>query len=120
MAAGLAQLKVLESPFMYEVLEKKTKQLAEGLKQLSTKKVPIQVTSISGMLCVFFTKTPVTDFATAQNSDTAAFAKVWRGLLQRGVYWPPSQFESAFISVVHSKQEIEQTIKAFEESIAKL
>lgn len=120
MAAGYAQLKALESPLVYEVLDKKTKQLAEGLKQLSSKKVPLQVASATGMLTVFFTKNPVTDFASAQNSDTAAFAKVWKMLLQKGVYWPPSQYEAAFISLIHSKQDIEQTIKAFEESISKL
>jgi glutamate-1-semialdehyde 2,1-aminomutase len=120
MAAGLAQLKVLESPFVYEVLDKKTKQLAEGLKQLSTKKTPVQVVFATGMLCVFFTKGQVTDFASAQTSDTTTFAKVWRSLMQKGIYWPPSQFESAFISIVHSKQDIEQTVKAFEEAIAKL
>jgi glutamate-1-semialdehyde 2,1-aminomutase len=120
MAAGVAQLKVLEAPLMYDILDKKTKQLADGLKQLSSKKMPIQVTSVTGMLTVFFTKTPVVDLATAQSSDTAAFAKVWRMLLQRGVYWPPSQYEAAFMSVVHSKQDIEQTIKAFDESLSKL
>lgn len=120
MAAGYAQLKALESPLVYEVLDKKTKQLAEGLKQLSSKKVPMQVASATGMLTVFFTKNPVTDFASAQASDTATFAKVWKMLLQKGVYWPPSQYEAAFISIVHSKQDIEQTVKAFEDSISKL
>lgn len=120
MAAGIAQLKTLESPLIYEVLDKRTKLLAEGLRQLSSKKVPLQVTSVTGMLSVFFTKTPVTDFASAQSSDTALFAKVWRTLLQKGIYWPPSQYESAFVSAVHSKQDIDQTVKAFEESIAKL
>lgn len=120
MAAGYAQLKALESPLVYEVLDKKTKQLAEGLKQLSSKKMPLQVASVTGMLTVFFTKNPVTDFASAQASDTATFAKVWKMLLQKGVYWPPSQYEAAFISLVHSKQDIEQTIKAFEDSISKL
>jgi glutamate-1-semialdehyde 2,1-aminomutase len=120
MAAGIAQLKVLESPLVYEVLDKKTKQLAEALRQLSSKKIPLQVTAITGMLTVFFTKTPVVDFASAQSSDTATFAKVWRALLQKGVYWPPSQYEAAFVSVIHSKQDIEETVKAFEESLAKL
>jgi glutamate-1-semialdehyde 2,1-aminomutase len=120
MAAGLAQLKVLDSPVFYEMLEAKTKQLAEGLKQLNSKKTPMQVVFCTGMICVFFTKTPVTDYATAQTSDTGVFAKVWRSLAQKGIYWPPSQFESAFVSIVHSKQDIDQTLKAFEESIAKV
>lgn len=120
MAAGLAQLKILDVEPVYEVLDKKTKELAEGLKGLSTKKVPIQIAAVTGMLTVFLAKAPVVDFASAQASDTALFAKLWRLLLQRGIYWPPSQFETAFISAVHSKQDIEKTIKAFEESLAKL
>ncbi len=120
MAAGLAQLKALEVPQIYEHLEQHTKLLAEGLKGLSTKKQPLQVNWVTGMLSVFFTKSPVTDFASAQNSDTATFAKVWRALIQKGIYWTPSQFESAFISTVHSKNIIEETIKAFEESLSKL
>lgn len=120
MAAGIAQLKVLESPMIYEILDKKTKQLAEGLRQLNSKKVPLQVTSVTGMISVFFTKSPVTDFESAQTSDTALFAKVWRMLLQKGIYWPPSQYESAFVSTVHSKKDIEDTVKAFEDSISKL
>jgi glutamate-1-semialdehyde 2,1-aminomutase len=120
MAAGLAQLKSLQWPQAYESLERKTKQLADGLSELSTKKLPMQVVHTTGMLGVFFTKQEVTDFATAQSSDTAMFSKVWRSLSDKGIYWPPSQFESAFISLVHSKQDIEDTIKAFEETLAKL
>jgi glutamate-1-semialdehyde 2,1-aminomutase len=120
MAAGLAQLKSLQWPQAYDSLEKKTKELADGLRALSTKKMPMHVVHTTGMLSVFFTKQAVTDFVTAQSSDTALFAKVWRSLAAKGVYWPPSQFESAFVSLVHSKQDIEETVKAFEETLEKL
>ncbi len=69
------------------------------------------------MLGVFFTNKPVTDFESAQKCDTEQFAKVWRALIDKGIYWPPSQFEAAFISVVHSKNDIDNTIEAFKEAV---
>ncbi|HEY9787229.1 MAG TPA: glutamate-1-semialdehyde 2,1-aminomutase [Candidatus Obscuribacterales bacterium] len=117
MAAGLAQIKMLQHPEQYEHLEQKTAQLADGLKELATKTIPFKVNSITGMLSVFFTEKEVTDFASAQSCDTELFAKVWRGLIERSIYWPPSQFEAAFVSTVHSKKDIEDTLTAFEESL---
>jgi glutamate-1-semialdehyde 2,1-aminomutase len=118
MAAGLAQLKLLQSPLTYKMLEANTNRLAEGLKAIKSKKVPLQVAHTNGMITVFFTKEPVTDLETAKTSDLDMFAKVWRHLIKEGIYWPPSQFESAFLSTVHSKHDIDKTIKAFESAIA--
>ncbi len=115
MAAGIAQLKSLQAVGVYAHLEQNTTRLAEGLKALAPKSM--QVVSVPGMVGVFFTNKPVTDFESAQKCDTEQFAKVWRALIDRGVYWPPSQFESAFISVVHSKNDIDNTIEAFKEAI---
>ncbi len=114
MAAGIAQLKSLQAPGVYAHLEQNTTRLADGLKGLSKS---IQVVSVPGMLGVFFTNKPVTDFESAQKCDTEQFGKVWRSLIEKGVYWPPSQFEAAFISVVHSKNDIDNTIEAFKEAI---
>ncbi len=114
MATGIAQLKSLQAPGVYAHLEQNTARLADGLKGLSKS---IQVVSVPGMLGVFFTNKPVTDFESAQKCDTEQFAKVWRSLIEKGIYWPPSQFESAFISLVHSKNDIDNTIEAFKESI---
>lgn len=121
MAAGLAQLKSLQLPHIYEQLEQKTAYLADGLTRLEKKSpVPMNVSYITGMIAVFFTKDKVTDFAGAQSCDTKTFAKVWRSLLSKGVYWPPSQFETAFVSLIHSKQDFDETITAFEESLISL
>lgn len=117
MAAGLAQLKMLQLPETYDKLDQKTTRLAEGLAALSSKAVSFKVVSVTGMVSVFFTDKEVVDFATAQTCDTELFAKVWKGLLERGVYWPPSQFEAAFVSVVHSTRDINETIQAFEETL---
>ncbi len=120
MAAGLAQLKLLQSPLTYKMLEANTNRLAEGLKAIKSKKVPVQVAHVNGMITVFFTKEPVIDLESAKSSDVDTFAKVWRHLLKEGIYWPPSQFEAAFISTVHSKQDIDKTIQAFETAINSL
>jgi len=118
MAAGIAQIKALNA-HAYEVLKTKTQKLAEGLAELGTKKLPVQVAHVTGMLTIFFNSEPVTDFETAKKSDTEFFGKVWRHLLENGVYWPPSQYESAFVSLVHSKTDIEDTILAFKNAITK-
>ncbi|HEY9683598.1 MAG TPA: glutamate-1-semialdehyde 2,1-aminomutase [Drouetiella sp.] len=114
MAAGIAQLKSLQAPGTYAHLEQNTTRLADGLKGLSKS---IQVVSVPGMLGVFFSSKPVTDFASAQKCDTELFGKVWRSLIEKGIYWPPSQFEAAFISTVHTKNDIDNTIEAFKDSL---
>jgi glutamate-1-semialdehyde 2,1-aminomutase len=120
MAAGAAQLRALQSPDTYEQLEKKTTQLADGLRELSKKSpVAFNVVNITGMICMFMTKDKVTNLSQAQHCDIAAFSRLWRGLLERGIYWPPSQFESAFVSLVHSRRDIEETIEAFEQALSK-
>jgi glutamate-1-semialdehyde 2,1-aminomutase len=118
MSAGIAQLKALQQTQAYEDIVRNTDRLADGLKEIAKKgAVPMQVASVPGMLAVFFTKSKVKNFADAQTCDTEFFGKVWRALADRGIYWPPSQYESAFISAVHSKGDIDATISAFEESI---
>jgi glutamate-1-semialdehyde 2,1-aminomutase len=118
-AAGVAQLKMLHVPHTYEHLETRTKVLADGLNALKEKSsMPYQVVSITGMICVFFTDKPVHDFAQAKKCDTAAFSKFWHAMKDKGIYWPPSQFESAFISLVHSNRDIQDTLDAFAASVA--
>jgi len=119
MAAGVAQLKVLREPGCYARLEELTERFRKGLQAIAEKsKVPIYVASVTGMICVYFNDKPVTDLETAQESNTEAFAKFWRSMLKRDVYWPPSQFESAFLSLVHTQADIDKTVEAARESIA--
>ncbi len=117
MAAGIAQLKMLQQPETYVKLNNKTELLAKGLTEIAEKKGGMRVAHITGMITVFFTDKEVVDFETAKKSDTEKFAKVWRKLAEKGIYWPPSQFEAAFVSTVHSTKDIEETLKAFEESV---
>ncbi|MBY0357811.1 MAG: glutamate-1-semialdehyde 2,1-aminomutase [Candidatus Obscuribacterales bacterium] len=119
MSAGLAQLKVVQSPTVYERLEAKTKHLADGISEIVKKtKTQAQVVYTSGMICLFFTSKPVTDFESAKNCDTDKFAEFWQGMIQKGIYWPPSQFESAFVSLEHGKYEIETTLAAIKEVLS--
>jgi glutamate-1-semialdehyde 2,1-aminomutase len=64
------------------------------------------------MLGLFFTRRPVVDFATAKTSDTSVFTRYFHGLLDRGIYTAPSQFEAMFLSIAHTPQMIERTIRA--------
>lgn len=118
-AAGLAQLRVLQAPGQYERLEAKTKQLAEGISEiLKESKEKAQVVWTCGMLTVFFTDKPVIDFASAQKADTDRFAKFWGKMLDRGIYWPPSQFEAAFVSLEHGRKEIDETLAAVKQALS--
>jgi glutamate-1-semialdehyde 2,1-aminomutase len=64
------------------------------------------------MLTAFFTEGPVTDYASAKKSDTGVFGRFFASLLDQGVYFPPSQFEAAFVSLAHSSRDIEETVEA--------
>jgi glutamate-1-semialdehyde 2,1-aminomutase len=119
MAAGLAQLRALQSINAYPALEQQTKKFADGLTEIGKKaKAGIQVVHICGFVCVFFCKNEVSDFASAQKADTERFASAWKKLLSKGIYWPPSQFETAFISVVHTRKDIDEALSAWEEALA--
>jgi glutamate-1-semialdehyde 2,1-aminomutase len=118
MCAGIAQLRTLQQTKAHEDIVRNTDRLAEGLRAIAKKgAVPMQVAAIPGMIGIFFTKTKVKNFADAQTCDTNFFAKVWRSLVERGIYWPPSQYESAFVSAVHTKNDIDATLSALEDSI---
>lgn len=118
MAAGLAQLKFLRAnkDAIYKEIARLTDRLHQGLDLAAQKAgVAAQISSVPGMLSFFFTNNDVTDYESAATSDTKLFGKVWRGLLQSGVYWPPSQFETSFLSLMHSNREIDETITVFDQ-----
>jgi glutamate-1-semialdehyde 2,1-aminomutase len=121
MAAGVAQLRVLKDKKRYEDLKATTETLAEGIKEAAADaKVDAQVSFTCGMISVFLTKHPVTDLDSAKKSDTAKFAKLWQKLLENGIYWPPSQFESAFVSMMHDKHDVKSTIDAFKKAFSEI
>ena len=117
MAAGLAQLEILENnPDIYTALERKGKRLQEGLQEIFRKaKVPAQVNRAGSILTVFFSKTPVTGYDQARACDLERFAKWYRGLLEHGIYAAPSQFEAMFLSAAHQEEDIDAILVAAEE-----
>ncbi len=115
MAAGIATLTELRKPGQYEQLELKNQLLSEGIaRALHDTHTEAQLVRIGAMFCLYFTKEPVTDYASAKRADTARFARFFWHLLARGVYFPPSQFETCFISLALEDEMLEQTVKAIE------
>jgi glutamate-1-semialdehyde 2,1-aminomutase len=111
-AAALATLARLDAG-AYARLAETTEALASGLRQAAADAgVPVQVPTVPGLLTVFFSAEPVTDFAGAQACDTAAHAAWCRELLARGVYPPPSQFEAWFPSLAHDTEHVARTVDA--------
>ncbi len=117
-SAGLATLALLE-PALYEKLESLGARLEAGLvaaiKKTST---PACVQRIGSMITLFFNPGPVRSWDDAKNSDTARFGRFHGGLLSRSVYWPPAQYEAAFLSGAHTEADIDATIRAAEEALA--
>ncbi|MGH9777119.1 MAG: glutamate-1-semialdehyde 2,1-aminomutase [Candidatus Acidiferrales bacterium] len=112
-SAGLAALRVLKQPGTYDKLEALGAKLGDGLAQAAEQAgVAAQVNRCGSMLTVFFSRKPVTDYASAKRCDTEKFARFHRALLEREVYWPPSQFEAAFVSLAHTDEDIEHTLEA--------
>jgi len=111
MAAGHASLKLM-TPAAYERLETLGAKLAAGLAAAAKEAgVPVQVNRVGSMLTVFFSEKPVFDAASARAANTRRFGAFFHALLEGGVYFPPSQFEAAFLSTAHTDDDIEQTLR---------
>ncbi|MEA2189756.1 MAG: glutamate-semialdehyde -aminomutase [Solirubrobacteraceae bacterium] len=121
-AAGLATLALLDGEQPYVKLAATTTALAEGLAAAAASAgyEDIQIATAPGLLTVFFSATPVTDYAQAQACDLEAFAAWCRGLLARGVYAPASQFEAWFPSLAHTPEHIERTVTAAAAAFAEI
>ena len=112
MTAGLWSLKHL-GPRLYKNLAGLGAKLAAGLADAAREAgVPLQVNALGSLLTPFFTTSPVTDYDTALRADTNAYAIFFRGMLTRGVYPPPSQFEAWFLSAAHTDRDVTRTIAA--------
>jgi glutamate-1-semialdehyde 2,1-aminomutase len=119
-AAGLAALKILarNGGELYGRLEASVKRLRDGLVDIADDAgVNVQVNGVSSMFQLFFNDAPVVDYKTAMLSDTERFMRYQRGLMARGVYLAPSQFETCFVSAAHSDEDFSETLVAMEESI---
>jgi glutamate-1-semialdehyde 2,1-aminomutase len=111
MTAGLWSLEQL-SPRLYTHLAALGARLAAGLADAArSAKVPLQVNAFGSLVTPFFTAQPVRDYQSAAACDTEAYASFFRGMLDRGVYVPPSQFEAWFVSGAHTEKDIDRTVK---------
>jgi glutamate-1-semialdehyde 2,1-aminomutase len=112
-SAGLKTLEILRRPGIYERLNSLTEKLVNGLSMEAARQgVALTVNRVGSMFTVFFTPEAVFDYATAKKADTAAFGLFFRSMLESGVYFPPSQFEAAFVSAAHSEGDVAATIQA--------
>ena len=115
MAAGLAALDALQSSDAWNRLEAVGSELEQGMVGVAkATQIPMQFQRIGSMFCGYFTEHPVWNLADAIRSDRTRFARFFHGMLDRGVYLAPSQFEAGFISTAHTSAEIEATIRAAE------
>ncbi|GAB4526528.1 MAG: glutamate-1-semialdehyde 2,1-aminomutase [Pleurocapsa sp.] len=121
MTAGIKTLELLNKPGTYEQLDRMTKKLSEGLLK-AAKDAGHEVTggSISAMFGMFFTGNPVHNYDDAKKSDLKKFARFHRGMLEKGIYLAPSQFEAGFTSLAHTDEDINKTLAAAKEVLAEI
>ena len=121
MTAGIKTLELLRKPGTYEQLEKTTKKLADGLLKIA-KETGHEVTggSISAMFGMFFTGDSVHNYDDAKKSDMNKFARFHRGMLEKGIYLAPSQFEAGFTSLAHTDEDIDKTLAVAKEVLANI
>jgi len=114
MAAGVASLRAIkEDSTIYHRIQERARSLARGLVDVADiAEVPMVATAIGGLAGFFFADDEVIDLDGANGSDGEMYARFFRGMLDRGVYLPPSRFEALFVSAVHEEEHVERTVKA--------
>ncbi len=116
--AGIATLKILEDKRAYEKLENSSKYLCENMEKIAKKyNLKCSFNRVGSMFSIFFTEKKVVDYETAKTSDTEKFANYFAKMLKKGIYLAPSQFEAVFISTAHTKEDLDKTLEAFEETV---
>ena len=113
MAAGIATLRLLNEPGVYDHLESLSARLGDGLAASARATgVPYTINRVGSMFTGFFCSGAITDYATAKRADTQRYAAFFNAMLERGVYLAPSQFEAGFVSLAHTDAYIDATIDA--------
>jgi glutamate-1-semialdehyde 2,1-aminomutase len=120
-AAGLATIRALEDPAVYDRLERLGRMLERGIAEAAAGAgVPLTVNRVGSMLTAFFTEGPVTDFASAKRADTARYARFFHAMLEQGVFLAASQFEAAFVSLAHTERDLEEAALACRRALARV
>jgi glutamate-1-semialdehyde 2,1-aminomutase len=118
MRAGIATLKELSKPDLYQSINELAARLTSGIEEVFREAgVVAQVNAIGSLATIFFATQPVTNYRDAKLSDTKLYARFFREMLQRGVLLAPSQFEAAFVSAAHTPADIERTISAAKDAL---
>lgn len=122
MAAGLAQLRHIRShPELYVSIEHSAKELAAGMRAAAAAHgTDVSINQIGSLIAPFFTPNGVTTFVDAKGSDVGRYARYFRGMLERGIYLAPAQFEAMFISTAHTKEDFQRTLEAVDAVFAAL
>ena len=119
--AGITTLRILKGNNPYEALEKKTKELCEGIKLKSERYgIKLKINYISSIFSIFFTDEDVIDFKIAKTQNIDLFKRFFHGLLKEGVYFSPSGFEANFLSTAHSAEDIERTLEVADKILENL
>lgn len=118
MRAGIAALRQLTRPGLYEEMTGLAERLVRGLRaELKSAEIPAQINAVGSLATVFFTPGPVRNYADAKRADTKRYARFFREMLARGIFFAPSQFEAAFLSAAHTSGNIDRTLAAAQEAL---
>ena len=118
MSAGIATLKQLSSPGLYEITNEHAHRLAAGLRQAAAQAhIPAQVNATGSLATIFFTSDPVRNYSDAKRADTKRYGRYFREMLDRGIFLAPSQFEAAFVSAAHTSEDIDETLCAARDAL---
>jgi glutamate-1-semialdehyde 2,1-aminomutase len=118
MRAGIATLKQLTQPGLYDGINERARLLVEGLRQaLAETGIAGQINSTGSLATLFFTDASVRNYSDAKRSDTKRYARFFREMLERGIFLAPSQFEAAFVSAAHTAEDVGRTIAAARDSL---
>jgi glutamate-1-semialdehyde 2,1-aminomutase len=121
MTAGIETLKSLSRPGIYERLENSASRLEKGIAAAAASlKINLSLSRRASFMTAFFTPQTPSDWDSASKANTTIFGKFFQSLLSQGIYWPPSQYEAAFISLAHSDLDIDKTIKAVENALSEV
>lgn len=121
MTAGIETLKVLSQSDVYEQLDKTAASLEKGIVEAaSLVNFGINVSRVASLLTIFFTGKPALDYKSAKQANITLFRKFFHNLLAESIYWPPSQFEAAFVSLAHGDEDVCLTIKAIDKALSSL
>ncbi len=118
MTAGLEMMKLIQQEGIYQELKQKADYLRRGMEDIKEEiNLPLSINQVGSLLSLFFTDKRVVDYESASASDTELYAEYFQHMLQNGIYIAPSQYEAMFVSLAHSKEELDRTLNVMEDSL---